>query len=324
MPADTFELLERGGVLILLVISVIVFGLLRPDTFLTSANWQGMLVIQSVLGVLAIALLPPLICGRFDVSIGSNAAACSIAVAAAMSTHHWALFPAIVLGVVIGTAIGTLNGALVAYLGVNSIIGTLGVATVLGGLITAYTKGIPISSGLSPKLADLANRDLLGVPWLFVITVLIAVVMWFILTQTPFGRILAAVGSNIAAAQLTGLRVKWVVLLSFALGGFIAGLTGVLLVAQQGNASPALGGFTLLVPALAAAFLGATTWRPGQFNVPGTMLGLILLGTVVSGLTLIGVEPWVNDVFNGAVVVVAVAVSAQFRRTRTGRLEVGE
>ena len=104
----------------------------------------------------------------------------------------------------------------------------------------------------------------------------------------------------------------------------LAGVAGILQIAAQGAADPQVGGITFILPAIAAAFLGATTWRPGRFNVPGTLIALLFLGTTVSGLALVGTEPWVTDVFNGAAIIVAIGLSAQFRRRRTGELEIGD
>ncbi|MFJ2261589.1 ABC transporter permease [Streptomyces sp. NPDC087844] len=315
--------LERFGLLALFVVLIVVFTVLRPDTFATGANFRSIAISQSVLAVAALALMLPLVGGRFDVSVGANLGLCSIVCAALMSRAGLPL-PVAVLGtLLVGGLIGALNGAVVAYLGVNSIIATLGVGTVIGGAVTAYTQGVPISSGLSPALATISTRLVAQLPVLFVIMLVLAVVTWFLLTQTPFGRHLTAVGSNAAASRLTGLRVNRLVLLSFVGSGVLAGIAGVLQVGAQGNGDPTIGGLPFILPALAAVFLGATTWHPGTYNVPGTILGLFFLGTAISGLSLLGVQPWVTDVFNGGAVVLAIVFSAQLKRRRTGFLDIG-
>jgi ribose transport system permease protein len=320
---DPLTLLERFGLLMLFAALVALFSLLRPDTFATTANWQTIATSQSVLAVAALALIVPLISGRFDVSVGAILGLCSIACTAAMSKHGFALVPAIAIALAIGALLGAVNGIIVAYLGVNSIIATLGTSTIMGGLVSAYTNGIPISSGLSTQLTDFSAKMVLGVPALFVVMLAFAVVVWFLLTQTPYGRNLAAIGSNLRAAVLTGVDVQRKVMWSFVLSGLLAGVAGVLQVGATGSGDPSVGGINFIVPALAAVFLGATTWHPGKYNVPGTILGLFFVGTAVSGLALLGVRPWVTDVFNGSAVVIAIIVSAQFRRRRTGASEVG-
>ncbi|MDO8209605.1 ABC transporter permease [Conexibacter sp. CPCC 206217] len=321
--ASLSVLLERLGLPILFAIMVVVFCLLRPDTFATSANFQTITITQSVLVVLALALMIPLIGGRFDVSVGSTLGFSSILCAGMMSRHGWPLVAVVVLAIVVGVAIGLVNGVIVAYLGVNSLIATLGTATVISGLVQAYSKGIPVSSGLSQTLTDLGSGTLLGIPDLFVLAVVLGVIVWFGITQTVYGRTLFAVGSNLSAARLTGVRVKPVVLTSFVFSGVIAGVGGLLQIASTGNGDPTVGGVNFIVPAVAAVFLGATTWQPGKYNVFGTFLGLFFVGSMVGGLTLVGAAPWVTSVFNGAALVIAIAVSAQIRRHRTGSLEVG-
>jgi ribose transport system permease protein len=317
------DLLERSGLILLLIVVVIVFSIVRPETFATAANWRSIANTQPVLAVAAMALIVPLIAGRFDVSVGANLGLCAIATAAAMSRYELPLEVAVVIGVGIGALIGLFNGYIVAYLGVNSIIGTLGVSTILGGLVNGYTGGIPISDRLSPVLTNISVQTVAGMPVLFILMIIIGAATWFMLTQTPYGRYLSAVGANIESARLTGIRVKWIVLRSFVISGALAGVAGVLEIGAQGNAGPDLIGITFILPALAAAFLGATTWRPGHYTVQGTIIALFFLGTTISGLELVGTEPWITDVFNGAAVVLAIAMSAQLRRRRTGTTEIG-
>lgn len=315
--------LERFGLPLLLLLVVVVFSVLRPGTFPTSANFQTVATSQAVLGVGAFALIVPLTTGRFDVSIGANLAVTSIATAAAMSKFNAPLGVAILIGLAIGALIGLVNGIMVAYLGVNAFIGTIGTSTVLDGLITWYTEGVPISSGISPNLTQLSLDNPGGIPVLLILMLVIAFLTWFVLTQTPLGRHFTAVGVNQNSAQLTGLPIRRLVLISFVGGGLLAAVGGVLQLAAQGNANPQTGGLGFILPAFSAAFLGSTTWRPGKFNVPGTIIALFFVGALVSGLALLGIKPWVTDVVDGAVLIVAIALSAQFKRRYTGTLDVG-
>ncbi len=320
---DALALLERLGLPNLFAVVIVVFSLWKPATFATGANWRVIATSQAVVAVAALALMFPLACGRFDVSVGANIGICAVAVAAAMSKHHIALVPAAGIALALGASVGLLNGVLVAYFGVDSIIGTLGVGTILAGVVQKYTGGVPISTGLSPTLADLGNDLVLGIPYLLIIMFILAALAWYLLTQTALGRKFFAVGSNLQAAQLVGLPTRRIVLLSFVGAGLFSGAAGVLQVGAQGDADPSLGGLNFILPAIAAVFLGATTWRPGRLNVPGTIISLFFLGTTVSGLALVGAQPWVTDVFDGVAIVVAIALAAQFRRRRTGAIDIG-
>ncbi len=194
----------------------------------------------------------------------------------------------------------------------------------IGGIVQAYTKGIPISAGLSPSLTGLSNQLFIGIPVLFVLMLIIAAAVWFVLEQSVPGRNLASVGSSEKAAALIGLPVRRTVLLSFVAAGLLAGIAGVLQIASQGNGNPQVGGIGFMLPALAAVFLGATTIKPGTYNLIGTVIGLFFVGTAISGLSLMGVEPWITDVFNGLAVIIAVGLSAVFRRRRTGAAAIGQ
>lgn len=319
---DVFVLLERFGLLIIFALMIVVFSVVNSD-FMTGNNWSSIAITNAQLAVLALALMAPLICGRFDISVGSNMVLSSVAVAAAMSKYQLPLGVALLMGLGVGLTIGLINGSLVSYLGINAIICTLAMSIVLEGVIDGYTHGEPIVSNISPTLTNLGFDKVLGIPDVFIFTVVICIATWYVLTQTPFGRRLFAIGININAAALTGMPVKRLVLLSFVMAGGLAGIAGIMLVTVQGAANPDAGSLESILPAFAAIFLGATTWRPGRYTVAGTFISLFFLGTTVSGLELIGVGTWVPDVFNGCAVIVAIALAAQFRRRRTGVLEVG-
>jgi ribose transport system permease protein len=314
---------ERFSVLLLLVGVAVVFSLLQSDTFATAANFRNIATSNSVLAIVALAIVVPLTGGRFDVSVGNIVSVTAIMCAALTGKHGVPLVPAALISVAGGAVLGLINGLIVAYLGVNSIIATLGTGTIMAGLVQAYTDGVPLSEGIPTTLTDLASKTALGVPIIFVVMLVISAGVCFLLTQTPFGRRLLAVGSNQSAARLSGLNVPRTIALSFVAAGTIAGMGGVLQLAAQGSGDPSVGGLAFILPGLAAVFLGATTWDPGRYNVPGTLLALFFVGTTVAGLTLAGVEPWVTNVFNGAAVVVAIIISAQLRRRRTGTLEAG-
>lgn len=316
--------LERYGLVVLFVVVAVIFSVLRPHTFATYSNWTAIAISGSVLAVAAFALVVPLVAGRFDISVGANLGLSAMVTAAAMSHSHLPLVVAVLLGILTGAVVGVVNGWLVAYLGVNSIIGTLGMSIVLGGIVEAYTGGVPISSGLSPFLTGLSIQAVVGIPVLFLLMIVISVIAWFVLRQTPYGRYLQGVGSNLSAARLTGIQVKPIILLGFVLAGALAGVAGVLQISSQGDADPSVGTITYILPALAAAFLGATTWRPGTYNIGGTIIGLYFLEMVVSGMSLLGAAPWATDVFNGAAVIVAIVISAYLRRRRTGNEVVGD
>jgi ribose transport system permease protein len=232
-----------------------------------------------------------------------------------MSDAHLRLPWYALAGVAFGVAVGAANGLLVSRLQINSFVSTLGAATLLGGLIQWHTGGQTVTAGIDPALIEFGSGAWLGVPRVVYVVTVAVLAAWYVLAQTPYGRCLYAIGSNPRAARLVGIPVRRYVLLAFAAAGALAGLAGVLQTARTGGAT-ADPGTSLLFPALAAAFLGATAIRPGQFNVVGTVIGVLFVAVSVSGLTLAGASDWVNPVFNGAALLVAVVLSSLLGRQR--------
>jgi ribose transport system permease protein len=203
---------------------------------------------------------------------------------------------------------------------VNSLIVTLGVSAVLSGVVLWYTSSQSIISGISQDLVDLGSGTWLGIPRTVYVLAVVAVLVHYLLEQTPYGRYLHSIGSNEPAARLVGIPVERFVLLAFVLSGTLAAFAGVLLVARNGSASPQVGTVGDSLQALSAVFLGATAIRPGRFNVLGTLLAIFFLAFTITGLSLAGVESWISDVCNGAALFVAVIVSTLIGRRREAAL----
>jgi ribose transport system permease protein len=288
-------------------------------TFPTSLNIQNVLGNQGVIGLLALAIMIPLVCGEFDFSVGSIAGFTQVLCAGFMARQGWPLPLVIVLVIAIGALIGLNTGYTVAKVGVNSLIVTLGVASVLLGVVNWYTGGQSIINGISKSLIDVGSSNFFGIPGTIYILAVVAVLVWYLLEHTPYGRYLHSIGSNREAARLVGLPVQRYVMLAFVLSGTLASIAGVLLVARNGVANPQVGTVFTTLQALSAAFLGATAFKPGRFTVPGTLVAIFFLAFTVTGLSLAGVDNWINDVFNGAALFVAVLISTIIGRHRAGQ-----
>jgi len=310
-------LLQRYGLVILFALVVLAFSWMLPDSFATLLNFRNITGNQSVLAIVTLAAIIPLICGHFDLSVGANLGVCSIATASLLSAYSAPLPVAALGGIALGALIGLCNGLLIAKLGVNALITTLGVATALTGLTTLYTGGLSIITGIPDLLTDFGTSAWFGLPCTLYVLALVAVFVWYLLEHTPWGRELHAVGANPLAARLVGIDVERTVWKSFVVSGALVGLAGVLQVARQGGGNPQVG-LSFMMPALSAAFLGATSIHPGRFNVPGTILAVFFLATSVSGLALAGVDNWVESLFNGAALVLAVGISTVLGRRLSG------
>jgi ribose transport system permease protein len=314
------EFVERYALVGMFALTFLFFSVWpkTSGTFPTVATIREVLGDQAVVGILSLAIIIPLVCGEFDFSVGSVAGLSQVLCAGFMS-RLGAPLPLAILGAVgVGVLIGLANGNTVARIGVNSLIVTLGIATVLLGVVEWYTKGQSIVLHISKHLTRLGSGNWFGIPRTLYFLVVIAALVYYLLEHTPYGRYLHSIGSNRDAARLVGLRVEWLVLLSFVLSGLLAGLAGVMLVARNGAANPQVGTITETLQALAAAFLGATAIKPGRFNVVGTMVAIFFLAFTVTGLTLAGVADWINNVFNGAALFIAVVISTVVGRKRAG------
>ena len=322
VPTPTFvqrmlPFLERYALVLIFVVVVIAFSAMEPDSFATWQNVKNILGNQSVLAIVALAAILPLIGGQFDLSVGSTVGISSIATAAGLSRFDLPLVIAVVVGVGLGALIGLVNGFVVAKIGVNALITTLGTAAVIAGVTSWYTEGQSITARIPRALTDLGSGVLFGLPRPIYVLAGAGVAVWYVVSHTPFGRYLQSVGSNVTSARLVGLQVDRVVIWSFVLAGALAGVAGVLHVGRAGGGNPQVGP-NFMLPALSAAFLGATTIRPGRYNVPGTIVGVFFVAASVTGLSLVGVPYFIEPVFTGVALVTAVAASTLLARHRTG------
>jgi ribose transport system permease protein len=311
------EIGERGGLVVLLLGMIVLFAVdpTSGHAFRASANIQQLLGNQSVTGIIALAMVVPLVSGYFDLSVAAVAGLSNVVSASLVGTHHDAVIVAIIGALVISAIAGAINGFLVAGLRLNGFVVTLGTYTLIGGLLLKYTAGQTIINGIPTSLGAWSADKYLGLPRPFWLLIVVAIVVWYLLMHTPFGRKLESIGSNESAARLVGIRVDRAIFLSFLGSALLAGVAGVLLTSTSGDADPTAGP-AYLFPALAAVFIGATAIRPGRYNVWGTIIGVFVVAVAIDGFTLLGASSWVTPVFNGAALVGAVMVSTLIGRQR--------
>jgi ribose transport system permease protein len=311
---------ERNALLVLLLVVVVFFASWSQTsgTFPTAANVKNLLGDQTVVALMAIAAIFPLLVGEFDFSIGSLVAFLSIFNAAAMARFDVPLGAAVALTLVVAAVIGLVTGLAVSRLGLPSLVITLATGTLMSGVVLWYSAGLSISTGISPRLLEFGSGTSFGIPRSAFLLVVVVAIGWQVLERTPAGRYLRFIGSNREAARLVGVRVERYVTATFVTSALLSGLAAIALTARNGAANPG-DGPGLLFPAVAAAFLGATTVKPGQFNVLGTIVGVFFVAVSVSGLNLAGVQPWVQPVFYGTSLALAVLLSTVLARRRVER-----
>lgn len=309
---------ERYGLVVLFALVFIAFASLwdYPATFRSTDNLQQVLRSQAIPAILALASILPLVCGQFDLTVGSVAGLSAITVAGAMTDHGASLAIGVAIALGIGLVVGLVNGLLIAYVGVNSLITTLGVGIAVTGLIEWYAGGRSILIEATSGLAQVGSGNWFGVPSLVYFVAGFALLFYYLLEHTPLGRYLRSIGSNASAARMVGLDVPRLTLLAFVASALVSAVAGVLYLGSIGSASASGGGIPLTLPALVAVFLGATAIKPGRFNVLGTLVAVYFLAFALSGLSLNGVDNWVQNLVTGTGLVLAVTLSTLAARER--------
>lgn len=300
---------SRASLIWVFLAIVVVFSILRPDTYATADNWQSIASTQAVIALLALAATLPLIVGEFDVSIGFQL---SFAQAICSSLILWqGTSPALAVLIVVACSalIGLINGFLVVKVGLDSFIATLGVGTILVGITEMATNAETITGELPASFVNFGREEVLGVPLPFVYVMVVTIGLYLAMEYTRWGRECHARGANARAALLAGVRTDRVTIQCFVMAGVLASLAGVLSVTILGGSSPTVG-LGELLPAYAAAFLGATAIKTGRFNAIGTTLAVFLLAAGIIGLQQVGADFYVVNLFNGGALLVAITLSA--------------
>jgi ribose transport system permease protein len=302
--------IRRYGIIVSLFLIFLCFSLLKPGVFPTLGNLISILKQISLLGIMAAGLTVCLVLGDFDLSVAAVATWSGVMVAALLpQMSMWLAIP-IVLGM--GVAIGLVNGFFSAAVGISPFIVTLATQTMLRGLTLWYTGGYSLYSGIPRGFILIARGTFLNIPYLVYITLVIYIAVYVLANHMAFGKRLYAVGGNPTAARYSGIRVVRVHLIAFMTSSVLAALTGILLAARLSSGQPRAGE-GLLLSAFAACFLGATTFKVGQFNVLGTLVGVLFIGTLNNGLVILGVPFYLQYIIQGAVLIIAIAASGLAR-----------
>lgn len=314
-PASRFTLkteAERFALVAAWLLLIVIFGILMPDSFLSWRSFSTLFGSQAVLVVLTLAIIIPLTSGDFDLSGASTLTMSCMLIAVLNVKLGWPIVPVLLVALASGVVIGAVNALFVLYFRIHSLIVTLGVGTFVNGLILWVSNSQTIS-GVSMGLVEwvIINR-FLGIPLAFFYALILAAVIWYALEYTIPGRKLLFVGRGREVSRLNGINVDRVRATSFVLSGLISAFAGVLYAGMTGSADP-LSGLNLLLPAFAAAFLGATTISPGRFNAFGAVISVYFLVTGITGLTMLGADAYVQNLFYGGALVIAVSLSQLVR-----------
>jgi ribose transport system permease protein len=313
------KLLRRYGTLIGCAIILLVFWIALPGTFMTARNWLNITEQVSMLTVVAAGMTIVMVMGDFDLSVGSMASLSGI-VAAVLFTFGYPMWEALGAALLAGLVGGLINGALVSFVGIMPFVATLATLTIYSGAAFVVSGGRTISGRAIPDaFGDFARDGIslggLTIPNLTIVAIVTVAIVWVLLEQTTFGRRLYAIGGNLEAAHLSGVPVRRLKLVAFALTGFCAALAGLLYASRVASANPTEGS-GLMLNAIAAVFLGMTMAEHGEPRVLATVVGVLILGVLDNGLTQMSVDSYVRQILVGIIIVIAVSASSISKATR--------
>jgi ribose transport system permease protein len=301
------DVVSRYGTIVSLVVCVLIFSALRPDVFATTQNFFNILNQVSILGIIALGLTVALVQGLFDLSLASMATLGGFMVTKwlAEGTISSPVL-AVVLMLLVALVIGCLNGIVVAYGGVSAFIATLAVGSILTGVVLGISKSATILSGIPDGFLVMGQGKVGPVPAPVVFLAIVAVLLYVFLEQTQVGRHMYAIGGNAETARLSGIAVKRYALIALGISAMCAALGGMIVAANLGVGRPQGVGDTYLLDSFAAAFIGASTLRPGRFHIIGTVIGVLLIGVINNGLSIMGVETFWQYAVRGMILLLAV------------------
>jgi len=303
---------QRHGVFVVFI-ALVALMVATTSTFGTYQNLSNVLSQNSIIGIIACGMTFAIILGGFDLSVGSMTALASVVGATLMIELGTPGIPVGILGAVAACLlVGMTNGWLIAYLGVNPFVATLGTMTVVRGLIYVATNASP-RFGVPYSFTTLGLGRILGVPNPAILFLIVALLLGFVLHRTRFGHYVYAVGGNSAASAQMGVNTARVRFAVYVLVSLCAAVSGIILVGQTASATPqAALGYELT--AIAAVIVGGAPLGGGRGRMTGTIVGVFLLGVVANGLNLFGVSPFWQPVATGLILIAAVAFDGYSKR----------
>ena len=311
------RLLPVYGLVILTVGLIALFSIMMPNTFPTLLNLRAIISDKSIIALLSLAAMIPMVAGRIDLTVGYGIVLWHI-LAISLQTMLGIPWPiAVIIVLALGAFVGFCNGLLVEVAKIDAFIATLGTGTVLYALALWHTGGRQVVGVLPEGFYAINGTFVFGLPITGYYVLAITLIMWVLLEFTPIGRYLYAIGANPRAAELNGIPTRKFVIGAFITSGTLTAIAGVLLASKLriGQASV---GLEYLLPALVGAFLGSTTIKPGRVNVWGTIIGVTILAVGISGIQQIGGSFWVEPMFNGVTLLVAIGIAGYAQRKKAG------
>ena len=298
------KILQTYGTVLALAVIVLAFSLIRPDKFCTLTNFINITRQISLLVMISLGTTLVMSVNEFDLSVGSMASLGGV-MAALLAVKGLPMAVCFLLPAAVSFCIGLLNGWIVARFRVLSFITTLGMSTVLSGVIYRLSGGATVFEGIPKSFSFLGTTKLGRVPLLSILMVVFVVLFWFLLEHTTLGRKFYAIGGNEETAKIAGIRVRKYKTIAFALCAVMACVTGMLIASRVGSANTTAGDGYFL-QSYAAVFIGCTVSRKGIPNAVGTLVGAAILGILANGLTILQMPSYMQNSITGGIIILAV------------------
>ncbi len=314
------KLASRYSILLILVGLCAIIAILSGGLFLRINNLLNVLRQISVIGIIALGVTMCIITAGIDLSSGSIVAVVSVGVASLLQAadamdrlfqggHPWPVIPVLLIGLAVGTFIGFLNGGMIAWLKIPPFIATLGMMTFARGWAFIYSDGRPRGS-LLDSFQVIGQGSVLGIPNPAIILLVCVGLTYLILQHTLWGRYTYALGSNLQAAVVSGIKINRYLILVYTYAGFLAGVAAIVLTARIGSGQPGLGlGYEL--DAIAASVIGGTSLAGGLGSAGGTLIGALIIGVMKNGLDILNVSADFQQVARAIIIVVAVTIDVR-------------
>ncbi|WP_249714988.1 ABC transporter permease [Rhizomonospora bruguierae] len=310
---------QNVSLLIALGILVTIIGTQDP-VFFQTANIKTIGTAVAISGLLAVAQTVVIVLGALDISVGSQAGLASVVSAMAFTATSGNAALGIAAALALGLCCGLVNGVVIVFGRVNPVIATLATLAAFKGVAQLVSNGRAQGyTGADPVFIFLSRGSIAGIPTLIWVFVLAAAAVHVMLKYTDLGRNIYAIGGNDNAARLSGININRYILGVYAMTGLIAALAGILITARTGSGQPVSGSEGLELEAITAAALGGCALKGGKGAVSGTILAVLLLGVLTNGMTLLGINPFWQNVAKGTLLVVAVVI----QQVRSGERRVG-
>ena len=302
--------IQKSALVILIVFIIIAFSIITKGLFISSSNISNILIQSALTGIVGVGMTFVLLTGGIDLSVSGNVVMTSLFLASFMKQGvGW--IPSLLLALLISTLVGFINGLAISKIKMVPFVTTLAMSNITMGLGEIYSNGQTIY-GLDARHEVFGQGHLLGIPVPIIMWAIVALIAYYILTYTSFGREVYAVGSNQKAAWMAGISTNVIILITYAIGGLTCGFGAILVTSQLMSASSTVAA-SLTLDAIAACVIG------GVGSVGGTILGAIAMALINNGLNLVGASPFMQDVAKGVIIFIVVAVDAIQRNRRDAK-----